>query len=394
MAEKAHKQARDDAENEKRRLEAVMETLPVGMSLVDERGNIMLCNSAYRKTWNGGRDAPIPARSFDDYSAYVGWWPDTGDRVQPHEWADSRAVQKGETVIRQLLEIKRFDGTLGFIIKSAAPIRDMSGKIIGAACVAQDITELRRIEDELREKEEKYCEISKSLKKTVREQVEKIRQAESLAARGRMVSVVAHEIRNPLLNILLGVDSLRGMVAGNADACEVLDEIDYGVNLLSSSVNDLLNYGRPIRLEKEITRISEVIADSLEEMRPHLTDIAVEIKPADEETELFVDKLRLEKALQNIIKNAAEAMPAGGKLEIRSKVSAENLILTISDTGKGMSEEEVANLFEPFYTTKVTGTGLGLAISRKIIEAHAGKISLKSKPGKGTTVRIILPLNR
>ncbi|RJP17980.1 MAG: PAS domain S-box protein [Candidatus Abyssobacteria bacterium SURF_5] len=395
MTEEALKEARDEAENERHRLEAVMEALPVGLSIVNEHGRLTLHNSAFRNIWNGAKVGPLPPNfSFDEFHPYVAWWPDTGNRVQPQEWASARAARKGETVVGQVMEIRRFDGAIGFIIKSAAPIRDTTGKIIGAACVAQDITELRRIEDELRENEEKYREITKSLKKTVKEQVEQLRQVESLAAVGRMVSVVAHEIRNPLLNILLGAASLRNMMADNNEALEVLDEINYGADLLRTSVNDLLNYARPIRLENEMTGLGEIIQDALKEMRYKLENIDVEIRLEDEKRTLFLDRSKMKRALINIIQNAAEAMPAGGKLEIGSQTSTQgNLTLAISDTGQGMTAETVRNLFEPFYTTKATGTGLGLSISKKIIEAHSGKISIKSRPGKGTTVKISLPIN-
>jgi PAS domain S-box-containing protein len=145
--------ARAEAVTERNRLEAVMQALPVGMALVDERGGRIRANAAYEQVWAG--PCP-PARSIGDYAAYRAWWADTGQMVQPEEWASARAVLHGETVIGQLLEIQRFDGTRAFVLNSAAPMRAADGRIVGSAVAIQDITALKEAETALRHSEARF----------------------------------------------------------------------------------------------------------------------------------------------------------------------------------------------------------------------------------------------
>ena len=151
--------SRIEAENQKLRLEAVMGALPVGVAITDAKGGVLRSNSAYDELWG----VPRPAtRSVDDYEAYKAWWAGKGRVVAPEEWASAVAVQKGESVKGQLFEIQRFDGTRAFVINSAAPVRDGSGNIVGSAVAIEDITELRRAEQELRESEARFRALAES----------------------------------------------------------------------------------------------------------------------------------------------------------------------------------------------------------------------------------------
>jgi len=136
--------------NEKNLLEAVMQALPVGLSILDAHGGVLHANPAFEKIWGGPRPA---TRSVDDYAAYKAWWADTGRTVAPAEWASAIAIQTGETVVGQLLRVQRFDGSSVFIINSASPVLDAAGNIAGCVVAVQDITELKRAEAALREHE-------------------------------------------------------------------------------------------------------------------------------------------------------------------------------------------------------------------------------------------------
>ncbi|HEX3046163.1 MAG TPA: PAS domain S-box protein [Bacillota bacterium] len=156
LAEKEIEAARYEAINEKNRLQAVMEALPVGVAIIDNQGGNVHSNPSFEKIWGGPR--PI-TREVGDYAAYQAWWVDSGRLVQPEEWASARAVLQGETVIGQFIKIQRFDGTFAYILNSAAPILDAHGQITGSAVAIQDITELKQAEDALREGEEEYREL-------------------------------------------------------------------------------------------------------------------------------------------------------------------------------------------------------------------------------------------
>lgn len=135
--------ARVETENQKLRLEAVLEALPVGMAITDARGGSIHANPAYEQVWGG---PVLPVKSVDDYAAYQAWWADTGEPLKPDEWASAQAVAKGKAVHGQILEIQRFDGRRGFVLNSASPVRDSNGQIVGSAVAIQDISNLKQAE--------------------------------------------------------------------------------------------------------------------------------------------------------------------------------------------------------------------------------------------------------
>ncbi len=145
-AEREVEAARVEAVTERNRLEAVLEALPVGVAIVDSAGGNVRTNRAYEELWGGPR--PLP-RSVDDYGTYRAWWAASGQPVEPREWASALAVQRGETVVGQLLEIERFDGTRALVHNSAAPFHGAGGEIAGSAVAVLDVTEMRRTEREL-----------------------------------------------------------------------------------------------------------------------------------------------------------------------------------------------------------------------------------------------------
>jgi PAS domain S-box-containing protein len=142
--------ARSEAMNEKNRLEALIKTLPVGVALVDTEGGTIRSNDMFEQVW--GEQRP-ETRSVGDYARYNAWWIDSGRQVQPDEWASARAIQKGETITGQLMKIERFDGTMAFVINSAAPITEFDGRITGSAVAILDITEQIEAEEALRQNE-------------------------------------------------------------------------------------------------------------------------------------------------------------------------------------------------------------------------------------------------
>jgi PAS domain S-box-containing protein len=138
----------NEVANEKNRLEAVMEALLTGVAIIDSKGANVHSNAAFEQVWGG---PPPPTRNIKDYAKYKAWNPDTGKPVKPEEWAAAIAVKKGKAVKNQLFEIQRFDGSRGFVLNSAAPVRDADGKITGSAVAIMDITGLRKAQEALRE---------------------------------------------------------------------------------------------------------------------------------------------------------------------------------------------------------------------------------------------------
>ena len=158
-AEAERERLRIEAENERRRLEAVLEALPVGLAITDPQGGNIRSNRAFEQIWSG----PLPrTESIDDYSTYKAWWADTGKPVDPEEWASAQAIRKREPVFHQVMKIQRFDGSLAFVINSAAPVFDDHNKIAGCAVAIQDITDLRKAEEALKESEARFRLLSET----------------------------------------------------------------------------------------------------------------------------------------------------------------------------------------------------------------------------------------
>jgi signal transduction histidine kinase len=223
-------------------------------------------------------------------------------------------------------------------------------------------------------------------------------QSEKLASIGQMAAGVAHGLRNPLASLRAAAQLAQHRVEGPA-AREQLNAIIEQVDRLDLRIAHLLTFSRPAPFrplrESVRTLVDGAVSGFAELVRQRRVQLAVSV-PADLR-EIRVDPMRLEQALTEIISNALDAMPDGGRLEIaaRSQSGAgggEGVTLQIGDSGPGIPAEILPNLCEPFFTTRPEGTGLGLAIAKRYVEETGGRLDIASEIGRGTTVRIWLPV--
>lgn len=223
-----------------------------------------------------------------------------------------------------------------------------------------------------------------------------IKQKEKLAAVGILAAGVAHEVRNPLSSIkgyATYFSSLFDPQSDNKKAANIMaDEVDR----VNRVISELLEFARPIELELKKTRIFELVDKALRLIKYEADPAGIKIISSVEPQllEVEVDKDRLIQVLLNIFINAIQAMPSGGTLTVNVKARENMLQFAISDTGSGISPQDQANIFNPYFTTKKRGTGLGLAIAFKIIESHGGTITIESLKNKGTTFVITIPLKQ
>lgn len=381
---------RDEAQEERDRLMTLVNTVSDEIWFCDKEGNVALLNSVAEKGGFSPEDVNLP----------LSQWVPTLEILnvdgRPRSVEDSPLMRslRGETVryFEEIIRIPR-TGLLQYREGSSTPLRNKDGQIVGAIAAIRDVTDAKRAEIALRESEARYRELSEHLEQKVKEKVAELKQAERLATIGQMVSVVAHEVRNPLQNISMGVDMLK-MAPNGPDTADILEEIAYGVNTLSGIVGELLNYARPLKLQLAPVRIDELIHQAFSMLEQKLAHISVS-RFDKVDRQVLVDRTKLVQVLVNLLSNAADAMPDGGNLTIHAAVAGKNgtLHLSISDTGQGIDPQNMEKIFEPFFTTKTRGTGLGLPVCKKIIEAHHGKIRITSKVGKGTTAEIELPLS-
>jgi signal transduction histidine kinase len=173
-------------------------------------------------------------------------------------------------------------------------------------------------------------------------------------------------------------------------ATEMLDLIDKDIEYSNKIVNDLLEYSRAIKLDLSKSTPKTILKEALE-----LVNIPANVQVMDftEDTpKIKVDIDKMKRACVNLIKNAVDAMPEGGKLTVKSNKARDKVEFSFTDTGAGIPKETLERLFTPLFTTKARGMGFGLAICKRIIEAHGGKISVESTVGKGTTFTFTIPV--
>jgi signal transduction histidine kinase len=226
-------------------------------------------------------------------------------------------------------------------------------------------------------------------------------QAERLAVVGSMAAKLAHEIRNPIGTIKLNLDLLGdevgsigpGSSTATDEAKALLQAINLEVRRVQRVADDYLQFGRMPKAHRSPVMLNDLVSRELSFLSPLLSTSHVQMKTEFERSlpAVQADADQLWQAILNLIRNALEAMPEGGTIDLRTASTADEVVLHLNDTGKGMSEEERLQIFRPFFTTKLVGTGLGLTLTQQIIVEHGGRIECASVAGQGTTFSLSLP---
>lgn len=253
--------------------------------------------------------------------------------------------------------------------------------------------ELQATEEELRASNEELQAANEEL----RDAQEQLVRSERLAAVGQLAGGVGHELRNPLGAIKNAVYYIRGKLTASELAeqaprvMEFLDIVDDEINASNKIINDLLGFSRVGKPAVTPTTMSKVIKDTLARLAiPE--NIELNENLGSDAKEIAVDPGQIQQVLINVITNAVQAMPEGGKLTVGTREKNGFQEIDITDTGSGIAGEVKGKIFEPLFTTRAKGIGLGLAVSKSIIDRHGGQIEVKSVAGKGTTFTIKLPL--
>jgi PAS domain S-box-containing protein len=270
-------------------------------------------------------------------------------------------------------------------------------------CNIRDITERKLAEEDLRLTNQRLEGALAELQTKTHElasMTQQLWQASKLATMGELAASVAHELNNPLATISLHAEVLVGQLAADDPNRRSLLVIEQEVERMASLVSNLLLFSRRSHQQISTIDIGEELQNSLQFIHYHLRSHSITVATdfAGDMPSVQADRQQLRQVFLNLLTNASDAMPQGGSLTVRArKHSLENgsaaVIIEFSDSGIGIEPEDVPKLWEPFFTTKSEGkgTGLGLPICRRTVEEHGGTIDIESLPGKGTTVRIILP---
>jgi len=222
---------------------------------------------------------------------------------------------------------------------------------------------------------------------------EELKRKEKLAVIGQMAAAIGHEIRNPLA-ALRGFTQIQQENNPNIKSYYpiMIEEIDR----INSIVDDLMYIGKPKKIKFEKSSMEEIIAYTLSitQQQAERQRVTVETIMAGPLPRLECDEKQLKQVFINLIKNAIESMPEGGRVQIHVKVieKQQKLSISIQDEGIGIADEDILNLGEPFFTTKKDGTGLGIMVTNQIIKDHLGEINIQSLLNEGTKVEVILPI--
>ncbi len=335
----------------------VIASMSSGLVTADSRERVTFLNQA------GGDILGIaPARAAGKALSEIGLG-------LPGEWEAIRRRTRSREAFRAEIEIQRGDArrVLGYSLRT---LKDPGGEE-GTLIVFQDLTEVKKLERQARFNEQ-------------------------LAAVGELAAGIAHEIRNPLASISGSVQVLSNELNVGPTERRLMEIIVSESSRLSKILEEFLRFVRP--QERRVAQfdvagnIQEVLdlfrlSDEVSDAHSIATDV---VPPA---SLLSGDRDQIRQIIYNVAKNAVRAMPDGGTLTVEGREDGAWYSIKFRDTGRGMSEEELARVFTPFSTAFDGGTGLGMAIVRRIVEDHGGAIDVESRPGEGTTVTILLPRN-
>jgi PAS domain S-box-containing protein len=269
--------------------------------------------------------------------------------------------------------------------EEVALLRTVAGILISAI-------RRKQAEKELKEYAENLEALVQQRTRALKESQEKLLKSQRMATIGEIAAMVGHDLRNPLTGIAGAAYYLKMHLGPKIDkkSREMLKVIEKDIEYANKIINDLLELSKEIRLELTPTTLKSIIRETLSQIEiPKNVQIRNKIHATSRR--IIVDKNKIKRVFLNLIKNALDAMPNGGRLEIRSEEEEEALKITVCDTGIGIPKEMIKKIWTPFFTTKAKGLGLGLPICKRIIEAHGGTITVKSRKGKGTCFTIKIP---
>jgi PAS domain S-box-containing protein len=373
------KQAEQAVQQSQQLLESVLATLPVGVIVTNEEGDIILSNAASKAIWGqliiSGRERRENSRAF---------WNETGKQIEPAEWTSMRALN-GQTILNDLIDIEAYNRERKTIRNSAAPIRNAGGQIIGAVIVNEDITEAKRREEKLRQAQAELAHVGR------------------VAMMGELTASIAHEVNQPLAGVVTNANAATRWLNF---APPNLDEAREAVQRIArdgARASEVIQRIRAILKKSEPSRspvnlnalIEETVALTQPELKHEKVLLRMELSP--QLPLVLVDRVQLQQVLLNLFVNALDSLSSVFDrtriLRVRTEqIEPQSVQVAVEDSGAGINVPNIEHLFEPFYTTKSHGLGLGLSISRSIVEAHGGRLWATPNDGHGATFQFSLPV--
>lgn len=326
-----------EVDHKKQLLNSILDSIDIGVVFFDTEGVIRIMNRAAEELIHVNPEEMIGAKEL-------------GIKIE----GDMIVPQRGQPF---------------YALISQRDVIDNGGNKIGSVFIFKDISRLKELE-------------------AINE------RSRRLTAMGELVTKIAHEIRNPLGSIELFAGLLKADLK-DTEQGQYADRISKSVKTLVNTLDNMLSFARDLKPKMAVHSIREVFEEIAEEFLGYIKNSRIRLlKDIQTDCRAMIDKALIRQALLNLLINAQQAMPEGGDIVLGVWVEQgkRSLMVRVSDSGTGIEQRHLSNIFEPFYSTKDRGTGLGLSISASIIKAHRGNISVQSTVGRGTTFTIEIPL--
>lgn len=349
------RQKNEENQSMKDHLESIINQTADAIHLTDLDGNVIRVNSAFEYLYGWTSEEIVGSR--------LDFIPSSAGEYR-REWR--KELEHGRPcILSKAVRICK-DGSKIDVSISESPIFDEDGKITAVISISRDMTEHNKME-------------------------ELLRRSEKLTMVGQLAAGVAHEIRNPLTTLrgFLQMQQ-RAKMINQSHTDIMLSELDR-INLI---VSEFLILAKPQAVSFQVRDVRFTLGDviSLLDSEAHLHNIEFKSYFSQDPVLIHCEENQLKQVFINVLKNAMEAMPAGGKITLRlDGEDQRDAVITVADEGEGISKERLQKIGEPFYTNKEKGTGLGLMVTQRIIEAHMGTLAIDSELGQGTVVTITLP---
>jgi len=349
------------------------------VAITDQRGIINFVNdefcriSKYRRGELIGQDHRIINSGFHPKEFIRDLWTTIA----------SGQVWKGE------LRNRAKDDSIYWVDTTIVPFLNTDGKPYQYVAIRHDITQLKQAEEK------------------IRQQAAELQRAAQLSLIGEMAAGLAHEVKNPLAGIQGAVDILIRRRAANDPEREALEGVRHEVQRIDATVRALLDRARPRSITPTRTSLTEVTQRAVDLARaqivgkPAFDKSRIQFQPPENDIVLTVDELQIEDAVLNLVINAIEAIDNDGLVVVSLRISentsdealSDEAVIEVTDDGRGISEEDLKKIFNPFFTMTTGGTGLGLPAVRRIARLHGGRVEVNSVPGEGSTFTLHLPLH-